>query len=632
MPTIAEIRQKYPQYGDMSDDQLGQALHAKYYADIPYDQFASKVGLRSEPPASTQDTILRNTALAGRAVGQGVFSTLSAVPDALIGAENAVTGGINKVFGTNIPQAETYSQTFSRALDQAGAFQPETKGEKLASAGIQGGAGALSGAGILNAATKAPAMIENSANATRVALSGASGGVSAEVARQKGIGPIGQFVANLVGSLAPGAVEAGARAIIAAPKVATTLAQPLTRQGQEQVAANVLANQAEDPQAAEAALQAHQDIVPGSQTTTGPASRDIGLLATEKALRGRNPVPFGVRNSEQNLARQQALDSVAGTPSDIAAAKAARDATTGPMREASLNAGGTVDVAPVMSEIDATLAGPIGKRDVSSQALTWVKAKLEGETDPAKLYAVRQDIGDAMAGKLGGDQSKFRLARSQLMDVRANLDDAIEAAAPGFKAYLDRYASMSKPIDQMKALQYIQTKSALTSSDITTGRDFLSPAKFARNLQSAAEDGVKLTPDQAQVVNAVKSDLDMGAAINSPLIRASGSDTFQNLSIANAIGSGAAKGNLHPALIALTKPLKWLYKAPDEQITEILTQAMLDPKLAARLLQRATPNTVSQVSSQLRQLAIANGIAITSGAVATPLQSQSQERRQPPSQ
>jgi len=31
MASIAEIRQKYPQYNDMSDEQLGAALHAKYY-------------------------------------------------------------------------------------------------------------------------------------------------------------------------------------------------------------------------------------------------------------------------------------------------------------------------------------------------------------------------------------------------------------------------------------------------------------------------------------------------------------------------------------------------------------------------------------------------------------------------
>lgn len=44
MPTIAEIRQKYPQYQDMSDGQLADALHKKFYSDIPQADFYSKIG------------------------------------------------------------------------------------------------------------------------------------------------------------------------------------------------------------------------------------------------------------------------------------------------------------------------------------------------------------------------------------------------------------------------------------------------------------------------------------------------------------------------------------------------------------------------------------------------------------
>jgi hypothetical protein len=41
---IAEIRQKYPQYNDLSDQQLIDGLHDKHYADIPKADFYSKVG------------------------------------------------------------------------------------------------------------------------------------------------------------------------------------------------------------------------------------------------------------------------------------------------------------------------------------------------------------------------------------------------------------------------------------------------------------------------------------------------------------------------------------------------------------------------------------------------------------
>lgn len=40
-----EVRAKFPQYSDLSDEQLGQALHKKFYADMPYEKFAVQIGL-----------------------------------------------------------------------------------------------------------------------------------------------------------------------------------------------------------------------------------------------------------------------------------------------------------------------------------------------------------------------------------------------------------------------------------------------------------------------------------------------------------------------------------------------------------------------------------------------------------
>src|SRR5579864_1001954 len=47
--SIADIRAQYPQYNDMSDQQLGDALHQKFYADMPRDQFNQKIGLAPQP-------------------------------------------------------------------------------------------------------------------------------------------------------------------------------------------------------------------------------------------------------------------------------------------------------------------------------------------------------------------------------------------------------------------------------------------------------------------------------------------------------------------------------------------------------------------------------------------------------
>ena len=48
MKTIQDIREKYPAYNDLSDAELADKLHAKYYSDIPKQEFYQKIGL-SEP-------------------------------------------------------------------------------------------------------------------------------------------------------------------------------------------------------------------------------------------------------------------------------------------------------------------------------------------------------------------------------------------------------------------------------------------------------------------------------------------------------------------------------------------------------------------------------------------------------
>ena len=53
---IKNIREKYPQYSDLSDKQLVDRLHTKYYYDIPIQQFYGKVGLIQEKQISTVQT------------------------------------------------------------------------------------------------------------------------------------------------------------------------------------------------------------------------------------------------------------------------------------------------------------------------------------------------------------------------------------------------------------------------------------------------------------------------------------------------------------------------------------------------------------------------------------------------
>lgn len=82
MTTLAEIRQQYPQYADLSDKALADALHSKFYSDLPFDDFAKKVGLE-QPTSSKAGAYIK-------AIGEGMtFGHLAQVAASFGEAEAA---------------------------------------------------------------------------------------------------------------------------------------------------------------------------------------------------------------------------------------------------------------------------------------------------------------------------------------------------------------------------------------------------------------------------------------------------------------------------------------------------------------------------------------------------------------
>lgn len=70
MTTLQEIRDKYPQYQDVPDATLADALHQKFYSDVPREKFDQTLGIASAPaepgtPAATASDIASAAAHAG---------------------------------------------------------------------------------------------------------------------------------------------------------------------------------------------------------------------------------------------------------------------------------------------------------------------------------------------------------------------------------------------------------------------------------------------------------------------------------------------------------------------------------------------------------------------------------------
>jgi hypothetical protein len=45
---ISDIREQFPQYNDLSDTALADALHSKYYPDLPKEKVYDQLGLHTE--------------------------------------------------------------------------------------------------------------------------------------------------------------------------------------------------------------------------------------------------------------------------------------------------------------------------------------------------------------------------------------------------------------------------------------------------------------------------------------------------------------------------------------------------------------------------------------------------------
>lgn len=98
MPTIPEIREKYPQYSDMSDEQLADALHSKFYSDMPRADFNTKIGLTTQPapqatpaPANTAKDVPRQISIPIPGVGSFKPSLIGMAKGLFEGAKSAAT-------------------------------------------------------------------------------------------------------------------------------------------------------------------------------------------------------------------------------------------------------------------------------------------------------------------------------------------------------------------------------------------------------------------------------------------------------------------------------------------------------------------------------------------------------------
>ena len=438
------------------------------------------------------------------------------------------------------------------------------------------------------------------------------------IGREQGVSPEGQFMLGMVGAMAPGAKPLGQAGVRGAKEAV----RPFTEAGREVIVGNVLRSLAREPEAAMKAAGEFKPAIGGGYTpTTAQATRDIGLIAAETPIRGMDTFKFAEQTSQANKARMNILDRMAKDKDALTSAIAKRDSVTAPMREAAfekstvspdtfqsaiaLNVGGT---------IDNIMQSPVGARGSVAKTMDWAKNQLSRAKTPQELYEVRKDLRDAAQGLLDKEGSAYSLAKGQLEQVIRSVDDVIDSAAPGYRDYLKKYAQASKGIESMEAAQAFRSKVLTTTPDPMNVGDFMiSQPAFTRAIRSLEQDPQGLSKTQIAVLKKVGEDLDSGVLNRAGKVP--GSDTFKNLSTANLIGGiiGKQITGMPAAMQKAASPLNWLYNGTDDQIRELLVDAMVDPKLASRLMAKANVMTVEPLSKELQKRAIALGYGASFG-------------------
>ena len=339
-----------------------------------------------------------------RGVGSGVAAAV--VPEAAVGTIGRMLPAIPKAAGTvaeagSLPEGMVQSNS---TISTAGEAVPTGAGQRVSDI-VRESVGNTNSKGAL---------------ATTAAAGGVGGGAgktAAEVVPDQ-YKPYADIAGNLIG----GGLTAAAPT--AAGKVASAVAsevRPLTKAGQEAIAAKTIADAADNPEAALESLTSRpHEIVPGSKPTTFQQTGDMGLGSLERAVSTTNPAEFKKVGAEQNAARVGALSDLqpTGAPQAVSgylkqrlddidqATQSAVDAATAKAKQATADLGPGRDADVHGQNISAAITPQVesATRNVANQT-----ENLGGQGTPEQHgVALRQSLADAEANARASERQLWK--------------------------------------------------------------------------------------------------------------------------------------------------------------------------------------------------------------------------------
>jgi hypothetical protein len=602
------------------DPKRKAVLLEEYRGNVP----AASKFVDYEPPESTTYEL-------GSDVGNFFAGTKKGVVDMSLGIKQRLDEGANyleqKFGGEDLsralgmrPAKEILPETDARIVQRRDYYKP-LMGTK---AGIAGDV-----TGNVLAAVPA-AFIPGAATVPGAVAIGAGQGFFQPVANNESVAK-NTMVGGLLGGIIPGAVQ-GARV------AKSLLYDPFTKKGNEEIARMTLKNFGITPKSV-AEIETKQTIT-GARPTLAEQITDptaaTGAARLQDALAVTNPQKFGARAMDNNAARVNALENLAGEGGPYTKALGAREAATQGLYDKALARTVSVSDDPQWAELSRLPA----VRDVLKTARTNLENQGLDISNPAntmraldnakKLLDTKIRDAQGVGGKAAspGELEGLRAAKTKLLEF-------METQAPEYGTARTTFAELSRPVNQMNVAREVLKRGTSATTDLE-GNARLMPDGLLRTLRDEPglikratqgkapqqELGMLLEPDQLKMLNAVAEETNRVAAVG----RAGagpGSATAQRLASQNVLNKaggllGMTKLQNNPYAQTIVKPLSYLYdNVAEPRIQATLTEIVLNPGRAKEIMAGLSPADRGIVQNLLQNKLTQQAIRNTLPASAT---------------
>lgn len=603
---LSELRQKFPMYGDLSDDQFLIGFRKKFYSDIPSSNFYNQIDYdtqRVDPTAgmSTTDKLLagagksmtdifRSGKRLANMVGIGDYDQAAAKADEELD---------KPLMGTTAGKVGKYG------TDLALTFVPGLKGQQIITQGVKTGARVL------------PRAVQTTTRAAAPYLGAAgSGALVGAVTSPEDMGE-----GATMGALAGAGGEAAGRVLSATYGAGKAALEPLTEAGRKRVLKRTLDRFATDPsKLRDPALIPTDVTVPGRLPQLAPGTlaemtMDPGIAQLQRAAATASPdvaSALAEARGRQVAGYKGVLDELAGNDGKREFFDAAREQTANQLYRRAESEGLSM-TTPLEGKMADLMKRP------SVQAAVQQARKLAAEkgvdiTGQEGSVAGLHYVKKAMDGMIGeAKRSGNDTMAGALMDTQRDLLGFLTEASPAYGEALDTYKAMSRPINQMDIGQTLRDRAIPALADLSDGSlARVNANSYANALRNADATAAKATglrgakmadvldPDQLRAVEGVGEDMARYAA-SQELGRVPGSPTAQYLGGQNVIRQflgplGLPEGAADAAAARIASGLLNLpYKLTANQTEQLLARALTEPGVAARIMSTKDPKTIAEM-------------------------------------